>query len=471
MDPPSDGLPQPISGGSGHGERHRTAAPSVRRAPRRFLSTRRIVRRIEVKLGERFGRFVIIAEAESRVSPSGNVSRQVQVRCDCGALRTVSLTSLRSGGTKSCGCIQRRSDMGRVKPGARFGSLTVVRQIGLNNGKLLVECVCDCGATSRPVASKLLDGKTKTCGTFGRAQVIAGHRHGRLVILREILSASGEREVDCQCDCGKLTTVRLGNLRSGNTQSCGCLGDEVRRQTRWQGGGGKYSEGRGYRGSDWNALAERVRTRDGNVCQRCGMTHAEHGRRLDVHHVIPFCQFGGDNANANRMSNLITLCRHCHQVEEWEWRSKNSVQFCLALDGKGDKGVGYTNMPSDLHGLTVNQVRITTRAPGSSNNSPRWNFDCLACGGVGIARRSSIVRSEVHDCGCRLRERRTASLKKIVEQRSSGSVWWVHGDPFRTLKEAGKANGVSSTTIQRWCLGKGPRRSPRSGCWYGPARP
>lgn len=27
----------------------------------------------------------------------------------------------------------------------------------------------------------------------------------------------------CKCDCGKLTEVRIGNIRSGRTKSCGCL--------------------------------------------------------------------------------------------------------------------------------------------------------------------------------------------------------------------------------------------------------
>lgn len=46
-------------------------------------------------------------------------------------------------------------------------------------------------------------------------------RFGQLVALREEASAGGQRMVACRCDCGTTLAVRLGNLRSGNTTSCG----------------------------------------------------------------------------------------------------------------------------------------------------------------------------------------------------------------------------------------------------------
>lgn len=56
-------------------------------------------------------------------------------------------------------------------------------------------------------------------------------RYGRLIILEEI---EGKRtpkgvmipRVKCICDCGRITNVYLWDLRSGKTQSCGCLGLE-----------------------------------------------------------------------------------------------------------------------------------------------------------------------------------------------------------------------------------------------------
>ena len=38
--------------------------------------------------------------------------------------------------------------------------------------------------------------------------------------------SSGERIMNCVCECGEKKQVRTSNLYSGNTQSCGCLQSE-----------------------------------------------------------------------------------------------------------------------------------------------------------------------------------------------------------------------------------------------------
>lgn len=53
--------------------------------------------------GLRFHRFTTIREVEP--SPIGH--RRVLCRCDCGQERTVQLSNLRSGNSKSCGCFLR----------------------------------------------------------------------------------------------------------------------------------------------------------------------------------------------------------------------------------------------------------------------------------------------------------------------------------------------------------------------------
>ena len=78
----------------------------------------------------------------------------------------------------------------------------------------------------------------------------------------------------------------------------------------WKGG---YQE---YYGLNWRAQRRGARHRDGYQCQRCAVTEAALGRHLDVHHVRPFREFGGDFMAANRLSNLISLCNRCHLIVE-----------------------------------------------------------------------------------------------------------------------------------------------------------
>lgn len=75
------------------------------------------------------------------------------------------------------------------------------------------------------------------------------------------------------------------------------------------------------RGPDWPVQRDRARARDGYRCVHCGAEERP-GRQHEVHHVIPFREFGwvpGENENyreANRLSNLITLCPQCHRLIE-----------------------------------------------------------------------------------------------------------------------------------------------------------
>ncbi|MCC6169310.1 MAG: DUF1998 domain-containing protein, partial [Caldilineaceae bacterium] len=85
-------------------------------------------------------------------------------------------------------------------------------------------------------------------------------------------------------------------------------------------------------GPNWEEQRRRVRARDGYRCTQCGLPEAP-GRQHDVHHLIPFRTFGyvaGLNdayLAANRLSNLVLVCRTCHQ------RLEAGVRVRSGLDG------------------------------------------------------------------------------------------------------------------------------------------
>ena len=55
-----------------------------------------------------------------------------------------------------------------------------------------------------------------------------GERFGRLLIIgRGERSVNGRFRWKCLCDCGEIINVRLNNLTSGRTRSCGCLSREL----------------------------------------------------------------------------------------------------------------------------------------------------------------------------------------------------------------------------------------------------
>ncbi|UJL44826.1 HNH endonuclease [Virgibacillus sp. NKC19-16] len=76
----------------------------------------------------------------------------------------------------------------------------------------------------------------------------------------------------------------------------------------WQGGDIDYY------GPNWRSQRRKTRIRDEFTCQDCGLTEKELGKELSVHHLVPFRKFNGDWEQANKLSNLISLCEHpCHR--------------------------------------------------------------------------------------------------------------------------------------------------------------
>lgn len=59
---------------------------------------------------------------------------------------------------------------------------------------------------------------------------LTGREFGRLKIIeRSGSDKNGQAMWRCKCDCGNVTIVSGGHLRSGHTRSCGCLENDVRR--------------------------------------------------------------------------------------------------------------------------------------------------------------------------------------------------------------------------------------------------
>ena len=60
-----------------------------------------------VRLGERYGRLEVTDPDRRMVRASGYTERVAEVRCDCGTVLEVRLQALRTGHTRSCGCLRR----------------------------------------------------------------------------------------------------------------------------------------------------------------------------------------------------------------------------------------------------------------------------------------------------------------------------------------------------------------------------
>lgn len=59
-----------------------------------------------------------------------------------------------------------------------------------------------------------------------RIEVKPGEKYGDLTVVRETGKVIGKRNFLCKCSCGNKVTVRLGHLRSGHSTTCGNCGIE-----------------------------------------------------------------------------------------------------------------------------------------------------------------------------------------------------------------------------------------------------
>lgn len=87
-------------------------------------------------------------------------------RCICKCGNTIDLPGPHIGrGWKSCGCLQWESREKEIQPGSKFGKLQVIKKEGkVDNRGYLYRCRCSCGKEVLIRSDNLRSGETKSCG-------------------------------------------------------------------------------------------------------------------------------------------------------------------------------------------------------------------------------------------------------------------------------------------------------------------
>lgn len=61
-------------------------------------------KRLEIKAGDKFGKWTVLEEAEPVISSNGYPIRRLKCRCECGTVRSIDPSLLKNERTLSCGC-------------------------------------------------------------------------------------------------------------------------------------------------------------------------------------------------------------------------------------------------------------------------------------------------------------------------------------------------------------------------------
>ena len=246
----------------------------------------------------------------------------------------------------------------------KVGRLTVIERAGSNKrGDALWLCKCDCGNSHIAKGSDLRNGNTKSCGCLHREiaselnhKDIKGQKFNRLIAIeQEEKNEHGSYMWLCQCDCGEKVVVDGASLRSGHTQSCGCLAKEISssqmkqfNEIMWQDEDyrknmskkmselnnqwwqdEKYrenmsgenhpnynpdltDENRNYSRtvSGYNKWKQQVKELAHHTCDCCGYVGYENDGYMRSHHLN---DYHSNKELATDINNGVCLCNHCHK--------------------------------------------------------------------------------------------------------------------------------------------------------------
>ena len=195
----------------------------------------------------RFGRLVALFPVVC------NAKGQWLCQCDCGNKIVAPYGYLNAGKIQSCGCQRMESrnryleDRRRVENiiGQKYGRLTIVDYIGIINGMATYRFQCDCGSVIDEPIIRIKNGNTRSCGCLHKEKAserwdkyrkehdVIGKKFGRLTALEFVGIDNQMATYRFQCDCGKIVVRSLHSVASGNTNSCGCLLDDLRDSTKY----------------------------------------------------------------------------------------------------------------------------------------------------------------------------------------------------------------------------------------------
>lgn len=117
--------------------------------------------------------------------------------------------------------------------GMTFGKMTVLRHEGrAKDRSSLYLCRCECGTEKVVMATHLKSGSTQSCGCLrGHSLELQGKTFGRLTVTQRTAKRKWALVWwQCLCECGNTIEVPSRSLVSGNTRSCGCLRQEINKE-------------------------------------------------------------------------------------------------------------------------------------------------------------------------------------------------------------------------------------------------
>ena len=225
--------------------------------------------------------------------------------------------------------------------GHKFGRLVAIEPIKKLRGsriRTFWKCKCECGKFCEPSLDELRSGDTKSCGCLKIEKNhlpdknLIGQKFGKLTVIDFGGYVYKENKFAwmCRCDCGEITIVDTNNLTSGGTKSCSCWRYEATRvlppkeqsiKRVWR--GGRYN--------DANISVEKFLQLSQLNCYYCNIPPSKvfnYGKTMKLSQVTikeaDFIYNGLDRIDSSKkhiIDNVVPCCIEC-----------NVAKRCLSID-------------------------------------------------------------------------------------------------------------------------------------------
>jgi hypothetical protein len=226
---------------------------------------------------------------------------------------------------------------------------------------------------------------------MGKRIDLTGQRFGRLIVLEDVGRTKSKKVIwRCQCECGNTVDVISGQLRSGKTQSCGCLQKERTSETN-------KKDLTNQKFGRLVVLEEAGRAKDGQVIWKCvcecghivevgsGNLQSGHTQSCDCYkrertsetHSGEMCHWwkGG-------ITLLRDVIRNCTQYREWRTQIFQRDNFtCIHCnDTRGGNLIAhhiiFFSTLMEEHNITTLEEALQCEALWDTNNGLTLCIEC-----------------------------------------------------------------------------------------------
>lgn len=212
--------------------------------------------------------------------------------------------------------------------GQTSNMLTFIEFNSRRNKHIYWLCRCECGEYKVLRVSHVKSGKTKSCGCLQyKYEDFIGQTLNEITFIKHNHTDKyGGQHWLCQCDCGKICSVAAASLKNGHTKSCGCLQIESvsgENNKLW-----RYDLTKEDRENNKNRglcpknykWRTKVFIRDNYTCRCCGDNKSG---KLQVHHIY---SYHSHKKLRYVTTNGITLCEKCHKEFHKEFGRKHNTR-------------------------------------------------------------------------------------------------------------------------------------------------